>query len=266
MTPAADPLVAVVDDEVAPPTIRAIRRGTGHSYEVNGDPVKGVTTLIRGGVPSEALKFWAADEAARFAVEHPGLIEEVGAVRAYEQIRRAPFKRRDELAVNGTKVHRLAEHLARGDEVEVEPEHVGYVDACVAFLDEHEVAVLHSEATVASVTHRYAGTLDLLADTAHGRALIDYKTGSGVYPEAALQLAAYRHAEWLVGDLGDVVPMPAPIDLTAVCHLRADGTYALVPVLTDEAVHRTFLYAAQVAIRMDGARDALIGPPLARAV
>jgi hypothetical protein len=182
-------------------------------------------------------------------------------VRAYERIRRAPFRERDRKAASGTKVHRLADQLSRGEVVEVDPELVGYVDAALAFFEAHDVIVLHAEATVASTVHRYCGTLDLLADTAHGRMLVDYKTGAGVYPEAALQLAAYRHADYLLGDDGLAVPMPS-VDLAAVCHLRGDGTFDLVPVLTDGSVLRTFLYAAQVALRMDGARDALIGEPL----
>ena len=244
-----------------PPTITANRAGSGHRYAINGEPVKGVTTLIKGGVPAPALMYWAADETARFAVEHPELITK-GGIRAWDRIRRSPWKERDRKAVRGTKVHAYAEALVRGDRVEVaEPELVGYVDACLSFFTDHEVKPLHSEATVASVRWMYAGTMDLIADSIHGLMLVDYKTTGAVYVEAALQLAAYRHAEWLVIPDGSVRPMPF-VDFTAVCLLHDDGTYELVPVDSSEETFRTFLYAAQVACRLDGARDELIGDPL----
>lgn len=255
------PAEEVPEPPPPPPTITARKRGTGHSYEVNGRPAKGVTTLIKGGVPAPALTYWAADEAARFAVENPDLIGDLGAVKAYEKIRRSPWRERDRKALIGTDIHKLAERLGRGEEVEVRDDLVPYVDAALTFMEEHSVRVLASEATVASVRWHYAGTLDLIAETAHGRLLIDYKTGSGVYVEAALQLAAYRYAEWMLDPYtGDVVPMPE-VEGAAVCHLRPDG-YSLVPVVANRDVHRTFIYAAQVALALDGARDALIGEPL----
>ena len=51
-----------------------------------------------------------------------------------------------------------------------------------------------SEQTVWSKTHRYAGTLDLLARVNGEEAVLDWKTGKAVYSEAHLQNAAYRHA------------------------------------------------------------------------
>lgn len=247
------------------PTITARKRGTGRSYEVNGRKAMGVTTLLKGGVPAPAIPYWAADEAARFAVENPGLLAELGPVGAYERIRRSPWKERDRKAVQGTTVHGYAERLSRGEEVELGEDlgHlVPYVDAALSFMEDHAVKVVAAEVTVASVRWHYAGTLDLIADTDHGRLLVDYKTGSGVYVEAALQLAAYRYAEWMVDPAtGLVVPMPE-VEGAAVCHLRPDGTYALVPVTANRETHRTFIYVAQVATALDAGRDAFIGEPL----
>jgi len=50
------------------------------------------------------------------------------------------------------------------------------------------------EQTVYSRTHGYAGTMDLLAEVDGELAVVDFKTGKGVYPEAHLQNAAYRFA------------------------------------------------------------------------
>lgn len=53
---------------------------------------------------------------------------------------------------------------------------------------------LASEQVVWSLTHGYAGTLDLLAEVNGEQAVLDWKTGKAVYSEAHLQNAAYRHA------------------------------------------------------------------------
>ncbi len=50
------------------------------------------------------------------------------------------------------------------------------------------------EQTVYSLTHGYAGTMDLLAEVNGVLTLVDFKTGKAVYSEAHLQNAAYRFA------------------------------------------------------------------------
>ena len=61
-----------------------------------------------------------------------------------------------------------------------------------------------------------------------------HNTGTSVWDEVALQLAAYRYAEHFgiydeTGDLIGTEPM-IPVDACGVIHLRGDGTYGLVPV------------------------------------
>jgi hypothetical protein len=53
---------------------------------------------------------------------------------------------------------------------------------------------IHIEKTVFSYTYQYAGTMDLLAEVNGEVAVVDWKTGKAIYPEALLQNAAYRHA------------------------------------------------------------------------
>lgn len=50
------------------------------------------------------------------------------------------------------------------------------------------------EQTVYSVTHRYAGTMDLLGRVDGVLTLIDFKTGKAIHPESHLQSAAYQTA------------------------------------------------------------------------
>jgi hypothetical protein len=101
----------------------------------------------------------------------------------------------------------------------------------------------------------YAGTLDWVADIpalGEGLTLGDIKTGKGVYPETALQLAAYRHATFAESSRGQVsVDMPKT-ERAVVLHIRptVDGKpayYELIPVQTDEETFNTFRYVTLVA-------------------
>ena len=91
---------------------------------------------------------------------------------------------------------------------------------------------------------------------------LDPKTSrSGVLPDAAYQLAAYRHADVYVDADGVEHPMAdLGVSFAAVIHVRADG-YDVVPVNAGQDTFKTFQHLATVARRVDGDR-ALIGPPV----
>jgi len=236
---------------------RTYRRqhGRGHSYVLDGHKVPGVTTLINGGFPKRALVDWAARTVAGYAVDTWDELSELSVSERLRRLERAHNAVRDAAGVRGTKVHKLAERLAAGDEVEVPDELVGHVEACVKFLDDWGVEPLFSECPVFSRRHQYGGSPDLVARLADGRVwLLDWKTNQrGPYGDQAFQLAAYRHAEVYLDESGRACPMP-PIDECGVVWLRADG-YDLYPVEADEYVFRQFLYIAQVARAADECRD-----------
>ena len=210
-----------------PPTITVTRHGTGRRYAINGRPVPGVTTILDGGYPKPALVNWSANETARWAAENVDRHAELGPVRFAQEAAKARYASNNAAKVRGTMVHDLAERISHGEEVDVPAHLVGYVDAAIRFLDDLDVDPISTEQVVASVKHGYCGTFDLYADTDRGRVLFDYKTSkSGPYPEAALQLAAYRHAEWW---LWNESTQPAPvIDETAVVWLQPDR-YEIFP-------------------------------------
>ncbi|WP_425829343.1 hypothetical protein [Streptomyces fractus] len=221
-------------------TLERIETARGHRYVLDGAPVMGVTTLIGGGLPKPALVGWAAKRAARYAVDNwRGLAPMVasGEVEAaYEEIRKAPFRERNQAAARGTEVHRFADALSRDAETEVPAELYGYVAACADFLDEWGVRPVLAEAVVGSREHGYAGTLDLVAELPSGRmALFDYKTSaSGIWPETALQAAAYRYADFYLDATGGEVAMAGlGIDAAYGVHLRADG-FAVHPLEAGE--------------------------------
>ena len=232
-----------------PQPTRRINRGRGHSYEIDGRPVDGVTTLISDGIPKPALVDWAARTTAEYAVDHwDDLAEETGTARL-RRLERARWDKTKAAAARGTTIHDLAMRLASGEEVTVPEAIQGHVDAYLRFVEEWQPEELLVEAPVFHRTLWYAGTLDLVARLADGNNwLLDWKTSaSGIYSESALQLAAYRHAEFTLDADGNEQPLP-PIDFAGCVWLRADG-YDLKPVDAGDDTFLIFRYAQQVARR-----------------
>ena len=253
--------------------------GRNHWYvdlDNAGARVPGVTGITGDGLPKPALLNWAGDATAEYAVDNWDELAKLPLSERLKKIKGGRYEKRDAAANKGTAIHKLAERLIAGEKVTVPDELVGYVNACVDFLNDFDVRAVHVEAVVYSETHGHVGTADLIADVllpdmpeydhigrddnGYSRGLLDWKTGrSGIFGDVALQLAPYRHSEFLITAAGDVVDMPL-VDFTAGIHLRADG-YTVVPVLTDEDVYRDFLYVAQVARIQAGLRD-LVGEPI----
>jgi hypothetical protein len=248
---------------VTAPTKR-VNRGGGHSYVLDGETVDGVTAICRDGIAKQNLVGWAARSVAGYAVDHWSELTELSTSKRLRELERAAWAERDAAAGRGTTIHKLAWQLAAGDTVEVPEALRGHVDAYLGFIDAYDVDEFATEATVISRRWRYMGTFDALAHL-DGNVdelwLLDWKTGaSGIWPETALQLAAYAHAESILRDDGIEVPMPAVAHAAAVW-LRADG-YDVVPVDISDETFRTFLYAQQLAhftkaVRGDYVHDAL---------
>lgn len=270
-----------------PRPTRRVNRGRGHSYYLDDEWTPGVTTVIDLAVPKPALIGWAANTVAGYVFDRLNVRGEVvdageliADLRAWNDTRTKPEKlsgnfprlglskvlanvryaESDAAANRGTDVHRLAEQLARGGDVDVPDELVGHVDRYLEFLDQWRPTNAIVEAVVINRRWRYMGTLDLIADlpavtlpdgsTFGGRTLLDIKTSrSGVYGETALQLAGYRYAEAILEPDGSETPME-PIDSAGVLWVRADG-YDVIPFVADEATFRVFLYARQVAGYLD---------------
>lgn len=221
-----------------------------HRYKLDGKWVPGVTTLIKGGLPNEALKYWAAKCVAEYVADNEATVEHLfrmGRGPMVQALKETPWQKRDDAAIKGSDVHALAEQLVAGVEVEV-PEHLaGYVDACVRFLDDWQPTPLVVERPLAHRAHWWAGRPDLFASLPDGRVLLwDYKTAnSGIWPETAFQLSAYSHAEFYLADDGTEQPIP-PVDMCAAVWLRTDG-YDVIPVKADDAVYREFRHIAYVS-------------------
>lgn len=168
-------------------------------------------------------------------------------VAALKQI---PWQKRDDAGVRGNVLHDYAEALLNGEEITVEDEHVPVMEHALAFMDDWQIKPLLVEAACGSREHRWAGTLDLIAEYVHpvtsaaGVAIFDWKSGKALYPEYAWQLNAYAHAEFCGLD-GDEAPPPAT-DAAFGVQIRPDGydvaPFAFGPDIYEEflAIRRTF--------------------------
>lgn len=252
----------------------AVMTDRGRFYRWKDDPpYRSVTNIIGKGLSKPALPYWAAKSSAQFAVDNMAQIESLiassGKAAAVDLIKGSPWRTRDKAADVGTALHDAAESYAIGRTYTATPEVQPYVDAFMAWVAAFEPTFEAAEFTVYSRTRSYAGTGDCIAVIDGERWLIDYKTGaSGPWPEAGLQIAALRYAEFVGLPDGTEGPVPV-VDRTGILKVRPEGA-TLYPIRADELVHRHFLYCAQSAIFADEiAGDVIgapVGPPATKAV
>lgn len=252
------------------------------------DPTRmwSVTTLISEGLPKPALLGWAVKVTAQWAVDNVDAITATAKTdpeAAVDMIKRCRFRTASEAAARGTDVHRVAESYALGTPIEAPDGIQPYVDQYLRFLADHTPVYEAAECSVFNLTYHYAGTLDAIADIGGRRVVLDIKTtakreGEGArppYPDVALQLAAYAHAEvvgidplretksggrryYLYDEHLDTHPMPE-VD-GALALIISPYDYQLIPVRIDEQVWQTFLYVREVARWQMETSRTVLGP------
>lgn len=70
----------------------------------------------------------------------------------------------------------------------------GMMESWIAWAQSIDGVIDHTELHVISKEHIYSGTFDAVGKIGKRRMLIDWKTGSAIYPTMALQLSAYAQA------------------------------------------------------------------------
>lgn len=217
----------------------------GRTYKWRDEEFDSVTTIINGGVPKPALTNWAAKTVAEFAFDQLGTWNLMERDEAVDWLKRSPYRTSSKAAAQGSDIHAWAEAHVLGQPVPDPPLlQKPYCEGFLRWIEEFEPTFEMTEATVYSRRFRYAGTLDAIATIDGERWLLDYKTGKGVYGEVAMQLAAYRHAEFIGLADGTEVPMPE-VDRVGVLHVTPTGC-VLIPVRAGEEELRFFRYAQQI--------------------
>lgn len=178
--------------------------------------VDSVTTICDAILPKDGLPPWSermgiagALEAFRRGLAHTGMSDEelIQVVRGHKL---GADSARDTAADRGLNVHAILEaYMTEGrppNPAEHPEPHRPFIQGLARWLvkakmiDELEPVAV--EMLVADPERGYAGRLDLLADTIHGRTIIDLKTQQDgcIYESAHVQCRLYREAEERFGE------------------------------------------------------------------
>lgn len=245
-------------------------RGGKRFYTWRNEKYWSVTTILSGGIPKPALLPWGIKSVATAAVEMCDQVAELckngRGDEAIALLKAAPYAQRDRAANLGTSVHAAVEAYVLGQPQPDWPEDIApRMQAFEEFLVDYEPTYEMTEASVYNRAESYAGTLDAILTLGRGphagrSFILDVKTGKGVYPEVALQLAAYRRAEFIGLPDGGEAPMPE-VDGACCLHIPETGGYELVDVDTGPEVFKSFLYAREVFRWQEvDSKSVLLGP------
>lgn len=183
----------------------------------DGSPlmIAGVTSILKR-LAKEALIPWASGMASEYFKnsllsgydetnpdEHVTYtVAEINAIA--NEARKAYARKTKGAADVGKLVHAYAEAWVKGNRspdfpkkklsVEERTQYKNGIAAFQKWWHGNKVEVIASERVLFSERWLYAGTTDLVAIINGKKCVADFKTSSGLYPEMAIQLAAYRIA------------------------------------------------------------------------
>ncbi|MBB5934583.1 hypothetical protein [Streptomyces zagrosensis] len=220
----------------------------------------GVTSVV-AMLPKPFLVWWAARMTAETAVANlPAVasIAERDATGAIDYLRNAHSRYTRLRAKVGSDAHDLFERMIRGEMVgRVHPDLEPYRGGFAEFLDVVRPELVRAEDIAWSDSHEYAGSFDAILRVRLGEdgkpdhvsgewhtLIVDWKTSKSTYPDVALQMSAYAHADKIVAPDGTSEPMPA-FDGAAVLHITPEG-WAFKHVRIDREVFDTFLTLRRV--------------------
>lgn len=150
----------------------------------------------------------------------------------------------EEAKDRGSRIHDAIERLLRGRSINLEKEFPDPKEKKMLlgfrnWFEEYKPTDIIPEHTIFSHKHKIAGTLDILCKIGGEEIVIDVKTSKAIYPEYALQLAAYRN---MVCETSSLKPTK-----TFVLRLTERGKkhYEWKDV-TEDAVFKTFLAVKRV--------------------
>jgi hypothetical protein len=146
-------------------------------YEIDGEKVPGVTTILSRFKESGALMYWAWDQGRQG--------------KDFRETKQAA-------ADAGTLAHDMVEHDIYGQDFDL----TGYDEATIKkaqgafnaykeWKEQTNLTIAEAEVPLLSKVYRFGGTLDAIL--VRGKlALGDWKTSNGIYADYLLQLAAYQ--------------------------------------------------------------------------
>ena len=210
----------------------AITRDRYHRYTYQGVAYPGATGQA-GILDKPALANWmsrlTAEAAADLLDSLPKMLETVGREGVVKALTSAAGKKSGEAMSAGTAIHAIAEDVVKGRLVALPGGEAGRkAQQVVDWWPTSGWRLRLAEAFVLNTTVGYGGTIDLLAYDEDGRTtLADWKSGSGVYHDVRLQLAAYGNAELIAPQDSPVAyPMPT-VERYVVLHVTERGVFPI---------------------------------------
>jgi len=173
---------------------------TTRVYDIPGHPGLPSVTSVIGMKDKPALIGWAANQAAEYSQTHRDALNQLEPDAAVAAIKGAWRRNRDKAANFGTAVHEAIETGKTPEDDRL----AAYVRSSQRALQDLGVDVTNQEITLVSVQHGYAGTADILGTSLDGRVILDWKSGKGLYPEAAMQLIALMMCDHIIAN-GELV-------------------------------------------------------------
>lgn len=180
-----------------------------HRYKLDGKPCVGVTTFLKGGLPtSQGLISWQKGQALEHlwnaTVNREVALEDKAEL--FKAAKLADRAKAQEAADVGTVLHALAEHRGRGEVLEAAAlldqvrgvEKWPQIESCfnkyLEWEKQNRGEFMASEQLVASPMYLFCGKYDLLSRRDGRLVLSDHKTSKAIFLEHKIQLAAYRLA------------------------------------------------------------------------
>lgn len=170
-----------------PETLNKKARRDGF-YWVGERPFISVTEALKV-INKPSIQYWYGQQVYREVIKDPCIDERTALA--------APWRASAKAAARGTDIHSIIETFKHTGSLPTDiPEgYRGYATAFLNWVKMVKPTIQECEKTVIQETLGYAGTLDMLADIAGKRFVIDFKTNKkgDIYDEAHLQVSAYLH-------------------------------------------------------------------------
>ena len=120
----------------------------------------------------------------------PGLYKFYGSLPSFQ----AGEDMKNKSAAEGTLMHDVVEQILLGNSMEIPEQIKPAIDELFKFLNKYRVTTLQTEELLVSKKHRYAGTMDVLAEIFGKPGVLDIKTSYAVFRDYNIQTAAYVEA------------------------------------------------------------------------
>lgn len=195
----------------------------------SGQKAPGVTSIL-SQLPKPFLVAWASKLAAEYAIDNVTSVADIASrdrQAAIDLVKGASKRFTAKAADAGTEVHDYLEAMLLGTKLPVlSARGREFVPAINDFFRKWSPEPVMTEVSVWGEVPAgvYAGSFDAIVRLCGEVVILDWKTGKGVYPDVAIQLACYRYATEILGG-GPMIEVEA----AAVVHVRPEAV-KLYPV------------------------------------